>query len=143
MQSTASKVCFKCGQAKPLTAFYKHKKMADGHLNKCIDCAKKDVAEHRVINIEKIRKYDRERGCRQSAEYFKEYDKKYPKKLKARQKVNRAVRAGKLRKYPCEICGCERSVGHHDDYDFPLQVRWLCQAHHKQWHAKHGEGKNG
>lgn len=38
-----TKRCFKCGETKELTAFYKHKMMADGHLNKCKDCTKKDT----------------------------------------------------------------------------------------------------
>jgi len=37
------KKCFKCNIVKPLGDYYKHKKMADGHLNKCKDCTKRDV----------------------------------------------------------------------------------------------------
>lgn len=136
------KKCFKCGEVKPLSEFYKHKQMKDGHVNKCKACNKKDVANHRVENIEKIREYDRARGNRQREGYTKEWREKYPKKYKAQCMVNNQKRAGNLHQEPCEICGCEKSVAHHDDYDKPLNVRWLCQAHHQQWHAKNGEGKN-
>ena len=49
------KVCFKCQESLPLERFYKHKKMADGRLNKCIDCTKSDSKQ----NQERVgNKYD-------------------------------------------------------------------------------------
>jgi hypothetical protein len=40
------KTCFRCGQTKSLYEFYRHPKMADGVLNKCIECTKRDNAEN-------------------------------------------------------------------------------------------------
>ena len=138
-----SKRCFKCGEIKPLTEFYKHSGMADGYLNKCKDCSKKDSINNRNKNIDKYREYDRKRGNRQDKSYIKEYRKKYPKKHKAQNLVNNNVRNGNLHKEPCCICGSNKNiVAHHDDYDKPLNVRWMCQACHVSWHKKNGEGAN-
>ena len=40
-----TKKCFKCGEVKQIELFYKHPGMKDGHVNKCIDCNKKDIRE--------------------------------------------------------------------------------------------------
>lgn len=136
------KICFKCGVEKPLTDFYKHPEMADGHVNKCKECNKKDVAANRLLKLDYYREYDRGRGNRQDLEYLQEYRAIFPKKYKAHSLVNNAIRVGKLLKQPCEVCREEKSVAHHDDYDKPLVVRWLCQGHHKQWHSLNGEGLN-
>ena len=56
------KICFKCNIEKDLNSFYKHKRMKDGHLNKCIECTKIDVrtrAEKPDV-MEKTRQWARE-----------------------------------------------------------------------------------
>ncbi len=133
------KTCFKCGISKPLSEFYRHKAMADGHLGKCKTCAKSDVAKHRAENIEGIREYDKFRANKphrieSRARVTADYAAEHPKRRAANSAVARALRAGTLVKQPCFVCG-EKAVAHHPDYDAPLSVVWLCQAHHKQAHA--------
>lgn len=61
-----------------------------------------------------------------------------------RAKTRNAVRNGTLIVQACEVCGesPRRSNGqrdvhaHHDDYNDPLKVRWLCSKHHRQWHLE-------
>jgi len=135
------KRCFKCGETKPLDAFYKHAMMADGHLNKCADCTKKDVRQHRVKFPERHREYDRERAKRpdrlaRNVRRSRDYRQASPEKRKAHQAVNNAVRDGRLQKLPCAFCGAtERLEAHHHDYSKPLDVTWLCSGCHSRFHA--------
>jgi len=143
------KKCFRCHQELSLNDFYAHPQMADGHLNKCKECAKKDISKNRNKNIKYYRKYDRERGSRQTKESRRKYREKYPNKCKAHWIVNNSIRDGKLFREPCEhktkkfkeiflmiLCGKKNTHAHHDDYLKPLNIRWLCPEHHSEWHKE-------
>ena len=138
-----SKECFKCKAIKPLSDFYKHEAMADGHLNKCKECTKKDATSHRNNNLEKVRAYDKQRSkdkerIKQAAEVTRAWRQMDKRRSAAHSAVARAIRAGKLVRLPCTRCGEEKSVAHHEDYDKPLEVVWLCQPCHKQRHKELG-----
>ena len=50
-----------------------------------------------------------------------------------------AIRDGILiRPAHCERCGAERPVAHHEDYDYPLDVVWLCRLCHSKRHVEMG-----
>ena len=137
------KKCFKCGEVKSLSSFYRHPSMSDGHVNKCKECNKKDVRENRFKKEAYYRKYDRSRGNRLPEGHCKKYREKYPLKYKAHSAVRYAINSGKLHKEPCQKCGSEDNPhAHHDDYAKPLNIRWLCAGCHSQWHKIHGEAKN-
>ncbi len=54
-----------------------------------------------------------------------------------RSTVSVNLKRGKITRQPCEVCGTAENVeAHHDDYSKPLQVRWLCRAHHNQHHVE-------
>ncbi len=62
----------------------------------------------------------------------------------------KAIKKGVLIPQPCENCGVvgtfadgrNKVQAHHEDYNKPLEVRWLCQECHHEWH-KENKAKNG
>ncbi len=135
------KQCFKCKEVKPLSEFYKHPRMLDGHLNKCIECNKKDALEHRLKNIDRIRAYDKVRSQlphrKELAKRAKDkYRKEHPLRARQNLKLRRAVKSGQIKKpSQCYFCGSTGKIlGHHTDYLKPLDVVWVCQPCHKKLH---------
>lgn len=99
-----NKECFKCKKVKPIFKFYKHKKMLDGHLNKCKSCTKEDVKlreenlkkdpewveKEKYRHREKYHRLDYKDKHKPSAEKKKQiidrYKSKYPEKFLAKNK---------------------------------------------------------
>ena len=137
------KKCFKGGDTKPLIEFYKHREMADGHLNKCKDCTKADVSRHREENIERITEYelkrarDPERQAKQRM-YNKVCRERHPDRKAARTILGNAIGRGKIdRPSVCSEWGEPGYIeAHHHDYTKPLDVVWLCFRCHLSAHGK-------
>lgn len=152
------KICFKCGATKPLAEFYKHNRMADGHLNKCKECTRKDTTANREKKVNYYANYDKkramlphrlagrkqylqtERGKEARRTAMQNYKENYPEKYRAQKITGNAVRGGKLKRPTnCNECGSKHHQieAHHEDYNKPLDVAWLCLPCHT---AKHRQG---
>jgi hypothetical protein len=116
--------------------------MKDGHLNKCKECTKKDVKLRYNKDREKIMRYERKRSQEPSRRekwivYQREGRKRNPDKNRARAKVDRAIRLGKLIRQPCSVCGSVCDVeAHHTDYSKPFEITWLCFRCHRIAHGQ-------
>lgn len=149
------KTCFKCYVSKPLRDFYRHPQMGDGRLGKCKECTRRDVRINRSFRKEYYAAFDSSRNkLPHRIKARKQYEKtrrgrqvkrasnlrwieSNPEKRKAQHAANNAVRDGKLKKQPCQVCGTWKRVQkHHEDYSKPLDVQWLCPKHHAEAHRK-------
>jgi hypothetical protein len=147
--------CKVCNTYKKLDQFYANDKT-------CKECRKLKVRENRAKKIEYYRQYDKQRFANDPR--VKQRHKKYKDTQNGKDAHNKAskrwvekniikraahiiignaVRDGRLTPEPCEVCFDTHNVhAHHDDYAKPLEVRWLCAKHHKQWHDENGQGIN-
>lgn len=144
--------CFKCHQAKPLTEYYKHPQMGDGHLNKCKSCARKDVADRVeekgktdlawVLSERERHRIKSERQRREGTaqkpmnSHQKEWRAKNPLKRAAHLLLASAIDRGSIQRKPCIECGETKAQAHHEDYTKPLDVIWLCPKHHSAHHVR-------
>lgn len=134
------KKCFNCNKEKPLNDFYRHERMADGHLNKCKECVK-NASKKTYLKIQltpelAIKERKRQR-LKEQKRRLEGKVKKYPrtvKRSKASDAVWIAIQAGSIIKKPCQICGNTKVHAHHEDYSRPLDVTWLCVRHHNDRH---------
>lgn len=118
--------------------------------NKARKAKRDDYYRHRTKRINSVRaqtdpeqkrEYDRQYRLRPEVQARKrERERRYKEEQRAKYRahytVKNALRDGRLTRQPCEVCGLPHGEAHHDDYSKPLEVRWLCKAHHRAAHAR-------
>lgn len=131
------KKCFKCKKVKPLDQFYKHAQMADGHVNKCIDCNKKDVKDNYDLKITDPAFIEKERKRGRS-----KFHRLYAGKIKGGNPVARLNWKNKFpekeatRKLNCHRLVSKGFEAHHWSYslEHQLNVIPLTKKHHMKAH---------
>lgn len=138
------KKCGCCHEEKSVSRFNKDSRASDGFLWECKSCRVNRVVQRAKFLTEKSPQFRAKRNIYRKkwaslhkseiATKMRKYKKQNSLKVLARNLVSRAIRAGRITRLPCEICG-GASEAHHDDYFKPLEVRWLCKKHHNELHA--------
>ena len=146
--------CKECGKIKSIEEFYPSQK------SYCKKCHKERTINWQKNNPERLKIH--QRNIRAKSSYRKKqakfYRKWYAKHGRKRAKnyqeasslwrklnpqfaqishiVQYAIKTGKIKKpNMCEACKEKRKlIAHHDNYEFPLKVRWLCYSCHKNLH---------
>lgn len=141
MTDQPTKTCFRCDAKLPLSEFYRHPATKDGYLGKCKRCTRADVQANYRANIDQYKAYEQERFARpqrkaQMMVYARRRRKHHPEKDRAYRAVANAICAGVLKRQPCGVCGEIKVQAHHNDYNKPLDVQWLCFRHHRQAHGQ-------
>ena len=128
-QQPTTKTCSSCFEEKPITEFYKSTLNKDGLLGYCRVCHGQKIKNKR--ESKKLLSFD------EVAPHKKFWLAENRLKRKAHQAVAYAVQTGRLIRQPCERCGTTQTVvAHHEDYNKPLDVLWLCKYHHKERHME-------
>lgn len=136
MQIRVTKTCSKCGQEKPLSAFYRYHKNEPKVRANCIECQKKYKAS--ALAIVSAKKYSQSEKGRES-QYRR--NKKHRVEIIARYTLNNAIKLGHVeRPNKCSMCGSDKDVqAHHADYNEPLRVIFLCRKCHTKLHLERGK----
>lgn len=154
-----SHICCKCKKIYKLNNFVKSKKMKYGITYICKGCKRKLDALYcksdkykewykknkykQKLSHEKYKRTKKYKNTRKKYLKSKEYKKyvmksikKHRDKIKVIMKFNNTlIRTKIIKRQPCCVCGSTKNVhAHHDDYNKPFEVIWLCALHHIHLH---------
>lgn len=136
------KECCVCHAVLPISEYYPYSKDKSRPMAYCKNCHKLRMRQATLKYADKrkaaraIYRMRPKVKAREMATTKKMYS-LYREKQLARMKVYNAVKNGKLKRLAC-WCGDIKVQAHHDDYNKPLEVRWLCRRHHNEVHGKTG-----
>lgn len=134
------KVCSKCKIPKSTDAFTSDLRRPGGLYTSCNACKRVSDRISYAAHKEQ-RRLDKNLYYALNREHRKEYMRKRRLALKAQvsayAKLQNAKIAGLMTLGPCEQCSSTENIdGHHEDYDKPLEVLWLCRRCHMLLHAE-------
>lgn len=127
------RACSDCGSEIIVT-----EQMCNNRSYVCKPCRSRRSVDYAKRNRDKKRASNNAYSARNSdkrAAKTKAYRERYPEKRAAHQAVQTALRNGNLTRHPCSVCSAVEAHAHHDDYSKPLDVIWLCHAHHMERHS--------
>ena len=110
----------------------KYFKTHEDYLQWYRDYREKNRKKLRVYNRKYNRLWRKKNGFEQNCGTWQG---RHPIAERASYILNYAIKKGIIKQLPCEVCGNETAHGHHNNYDEPLEVIWLCHKHHKWVHA--------
>lgn len=136
--------CGKCGAFLPKDQFYKNKRTLLGIKSECKSCHTRTTVDSR--DKDRARDANREymrRARKRNPDVFRDRERNLSRSREknerwhARYQLNLAVRRGEIvRPDKCSQCGRSdlKIQAHHNNYDEPLQVEWLCSECHGEEH---------
>ena len=142
MEIVKLKKCGKCRVIQPISEFYPSK---DGYRSRCKTCHREDAREYykteHYLNYKKeyVKRPEVRRRIREKKAEYRQRPEVRIKNL-ARWYVHHEIRAGRLKREPCALCGKPQGQAHHNDYTQPLLIVWLCDTCHRGLHFSSGKG---
>jgi ribosomal protein L40E len=125
---TRTKICTRCGVELPLSRFKERSDCPGRFRGACIDCER--------ARLRHLYRSDPAYAARKRA--HRSNKRQYGEKDRARKRLLHALRMGYVVKpAACSRCGATTKIqGHHEDYERPLDVVWLCSCCHGERHRK-------
>lgn len=137
------KKCARCKESKSLDNFYKGRKYYNSYCKKCWYFYTKEYEDthpkYKIKHQEVDRLYQarkRNFGLVDKTKENEKWREKHPKGSSAHGIVNYYIKIGKIKRKKCKICKEFPTYAHHEDYDKPFEIIWLCPSCHKKYHLK-------